>query len=170
MPHPRTNGPGGTGVTKTVTLSEKDLRAAARLFRLLADPTLLASGMPELFPATGSPGASADRETLVSRARIVFNSRRLRERYFDSQLFGEPAWDILLLLYISEQSSARMTATSLVELVHTPPTTVARWLNHLEMAELIERQDHPTDRRTVFIKLREKGRAALDSYLGSIPG
>lgn len=168
MPHPKTNGPGGTEVTKTVMLSEKDLRAAARLFRLLADPTLL--GMPDLFSATGSPGASADRETLVSRARIVFNSRRLRERYFDSQLFGEPAWDILLLLYISEQSSARMTATSLGELVHTPPTTVARWLNHLEMAELIERQDHPTDRRTVFIKLREKGRAALNSYLGSIPG
>ena len=170
MPHPKTNGPRGTEVSKTVTLSESDLKAAARLFRLLADPTLLADEMPELFPAAEKAGNRADRETLVSRARIVFNSRRLRERYFDSQLFGEPAWDILLLLYIADQSSERLTATRLGELIHVPPTSVARWLNHLEAAQFIERQAHPTDRRIIFLKLLEKGRAQLDSYLGSIPG
>ena len=169
MPRPKTDGPDETEIFKTVKLSEKDIRAVVRLARLLADPSLLADGLPEKIEAPKELVSDADRETLVSRARLVFNSRQLRERYFDAQLFGEPAWDMLLLLYIAEQSSARMTATSLGGLVHTPPTTVARWLNHLELAGLIERQAHPTDRRTIFLKLAEKGRAALVSYLGSIP-
>lgn len=170
MGRPETNDPDETQGTKTVTLTERDVRDAARLFRLISDPTLLASGLSELFPSPAQAGSGIDRETLISRARIVFNGRRLRERHFDRQLFGEPAWDILLLLYIAEQSSARLTSTRLAELIETPLTTVGRWLNHLEMDRLIERQPHPTDRRTVFIKLLEKGRAALDSYLGSILG
>jgi hypothetical protein len=151
MQYPKTKDPGETDVTKTVTLTERDVSDAARLFRLLGDPLLLASGMSEFFPTPEETGTRADEEMLVSRARIVFNGRRLRERYFDSQLFGEPAWDILLLLYIAEQSSARLTATRLGELIQTPLTTVTRWLNHLEIAQLIERQAHPTDGRSVFI-------------------
>jgi DNA-binding MarR family transcriptional regulator len=169
MGHPETNDLGDTDATKTVTLTERDVRDAARLFRLLADPTL-AGGMPALFPVPIQTGLGTGQEALISKARIVLNSRRLRERYFASELFGEPAWDILLSLYIAEQSSGRMTTSRLAEQIQTPMTTVVRWLNHLEADQLIERQAHPTDRRTAFIKLLKKGRAALDSYLGSIPG
>ena len=169
MGHPETNDLGDTDATKTVTLTERDVRDAARLFRLLADPTLT-SGMPALFPVPIQTGLGTGQEALISKARIVLNSRRLRERYFASELFGEPAWDILLSLYIAEKSSGRMTTSRLAEQIHTPMTTVVRWLNHLETNELIERQAHPTDRRTAFIKLLRKGRTALDSYLESIPG
>ena len=170
MPIPDNNGAEKPEATKTVTLTEKDLRDAARLFRLISDPGSPARGLSELFPGSAEAGAGTDRETLISRARMVVNGRRLRERYFDRQLFGEPAWDILLLLYISENSSARLTTTRLANLIDTPLTTVGRWLSHLENAKLIERQVHPTDKRTVFINLLKKGRAALDSYLSSIPG
>lgn len=163
------NGAEKPETTKTVTLTEKDLRDAARLFRLMSDLDSPARGLSAAFPGSAG-GAGADRENLISRARMIVNSRRLRERYFDRQLFGEPAWDILLLLYISENSSARLTTTRLADLIDTPLTTVGRWLSHLENAKLIERQAHPTDRRTVFINLLKKGRAALDTYLSSIQG
>lgn len=170
MPNPDNNGADKPETTKTVTLTEKDLRDAARLFRLISDPSSPTGGLSQLFPESAGAGAGTDREILISRAQIIVNNRRQRERYFDRQLFGEPAWDILLLLYVSEISSARLTTTRLADLIDTPQTTVGRWLNHLEDAKLIERQPHPTDRRTVFINLLKKGRAALDSYLSSIPG
>lgn len=166
MPKPEVKND-GTEISKTVTLTERDLRDAARLFRLLADPAVVANYLSDHFSA---PAGTKDRDTLISRARIVLGSRKLRERYFNSNMFGEPAWDILLMLYASEQSSGRLTMTRLAEWVDAPLTTVARWVKFLEEEQLVERQPHPTDRRTVFITLLAKGRTALDSYLGMIPG
>jgi DNA-binding MarR family transcriptional regulator len=156
--------------TITVKLTEQDIKDAARLFHLLAEPGGGGNGPFGFVPVARPPEAGNDREALVARARILFNSRQLRDRYFGKALFGEPAWDILLLLYIAEQSLGRLTATRLAEQIGTPLTTVVRWLNHLELEQFVERQDHPTDRRIMFIKLLAKGRSALDSYLESIPG
>lgn len=166
MPRPELNDPNAAENTTTVTLSVRDVRDAARLFRLISDPAVLHGGMPEHFPPAGP---AADHETLVSRARIVFNARRLREHYFDGDIFGEPAWDILLLLFVADQSSGRLTASRLAEQIGTPLTTTARWLNDLEMKGLVARSDHPTDRRTIFIRLEDKARAALGAYLNLIP-
>ncbi len=166
MPAPATKNRGEPKGPKTVTLTEKDMKDAARLFRLLADHAIAPNGVSEFFAKSPGP---ADRETLVSRARIVLHARRLRQRHFNRIMFGEPAWDILLMLYVSEQSAARLTLSRLAEWVETPLTTVVRWVNFLEEEELVARQPHPTDRRTVFVTLRQKGRAALDDYLGSVP-
>lgn len=154
-------------ISKTVTLTERDARDAARLIRLLADPAMVANLLPDLLPI---PAGTKDRDTLLSRARIVLSARRLRERFFNKDMFGEPAWDILLMLYASEQTSGRLTMSRLAEWVDAPLTTVLRWVKTLEEEGLVERQPHPTDRRTTFIVLLEKGRTALDSYLGMIPG
>ncbi|HYC94597.1 MAG TPA: MarR family transcriptional regulator [Sphingomicrobium sp.] len=154
-------------IPKTVALTDRDLRDATRLFRLLADPELMAKFFPEFL---STPAGTKDRDTLISRARIVLSARRLRDRFFNRDMFGEPAWDILLMLYVSEQTSGRVTMTRLAEWVDVPLTTVVRWVKTLQEEQLVERQAHPTDRRTDFIVLLEKGRKALDSYLGIIPG
>lgn len=162
---PKADSPGGDGVRKRVTLTETDIRDAARLFRLFADQAPQAGGLSDL-PSAKSD--STDRGKLVSRARTMLTARRLRERHFNRIMFGEPAWDILLMLYLSEQSSGRLTMSRLAVWVETPLTTVVRWVNFLEEQGLVERRAHPTDRRTLFINLSEQGRAALDSYFGAI--
>lgn len=151
--------------SKTVSLTDRDLKDAARLLRLLADPASPPTG--QLDP---SPRRPQDRETLIAKARMVLDCRRQREHFFNRNMFGEPAWDILLMLYVAEPSSGRLTMSRLAEWVGAPPTTVARWVKFLEEERLVERKPHPTDRRTVFISLLQKGRAALDSYLEMLPG
>ena len=47
---------------------------------------------------------------------------------------------------------------------------VLRWVGYLEKEHLIERKDHPTDRRIVFVKLAGKGRDALDAFLEEMTG
>lgn len=143
----------------SVVLSERDAREAARLLSLLA--TALTSRSPT--PLDSPRGI--DREDLIQRARIVLSSRRLRFRYFNRSMFGEPAWEILLVLYITETTEGRQSTGRLAELVETPLSTAARWIDYLDRERLIERQPHPTDKRVIYIRLSPKGRELLDSYL-----
>ena len=155
---------------KTVTLTERDLKDAARLFRLFADSTHLGDGFGGLIATEASPSAAADRQALVAKARLVLGSRLAREQYFHRDLFGEPAWEILLALYVIEDAGARFTISKLAECIHAPLSTVVRWVKTLEEQSLVSRSNHPTDRRIVFVRLLDKGREGLDGYLGAMPG
>lgn len=155
---------------KTVTLREKDVGESARLLRLISDSppwaSLVLSGDEILRYSSVAPFR---RDELISRARGVFLARRLRAQHFNRIIFAEPAWDILLLLYLADSSGGRQTIGQLAALVETPLTTVLRWVACLEKEHLVERMDHPTDRRIVFIRLTDEGRKALDAFLGEMP-
>jgi len=168
MANPERPAPGQADIAKTVTLTEKDLRDAARLFRLLVDPAMPGNGIAGLFAPPGKPAMKEDREALILRARNLLSSRRLRKQYFNRDIFGEPAWEILLALYATEESGARLTMSKLAEWIEAPLTTVARWVKALEEQSLVGRVEHPTDRRIIFIRLLETGRKALDGYLAAI--
>lgn len=162
-------GPGEPENSKTVTFTQKDLRDAARLFKLLVDPAGLGAGFPPGMPAAPSSGNdTADRQALLARARAQIDERRARKRYFHRDIFGEPAWEILLTLYVTEQSGTRLTTSRLAEWIEAPLTTVLRWVKALEEQSLVGRADHPTDRRIIFISLLEPGRTALDNYFRAI--
>jgi DNA-binding MarR family transcriptional regulator len=46
-----------------------------------------------------------------------------------------------------------------------PPTTALRWLDYPEKEKLVAREPNPTDRRTEFVEITEKGRSAMAQYL-----
>lgn len=155
---------------KPVALTEQDLKDAARLFRLFSDPALIEQLFPTHVAAETVGGGSADRQRLLAKARLVLSSRRAREDYFKRDLFGEPAWEILLALYVTEDAGARFTVSKLAECIGVPLSTAVRWVKTLEESALVRRLDHPTDRRIVFVQLLDKGRIALDAYLSALPG
>lgn len=80
-------------------------------------------------------------------------------------MFGEAAWDMLLTLYVSENDIDAMTLSHLAQLVDAPPSSALRWIEYLEAQRLVRRNPHPTDRRSLLVKLTDKGRARLESYL-----
>lgn len=151
-------------IVKTVRLTDRDVRDAARLFGLIANHGESGLQSSKEFATLPEQGE------LIKRARSVFEGRQLRTSYFNRSIFGEPAWDVLLVLYVADASDARQTIGKLAERIGVPPTTVLRWIAYLEKEGLVERQSHPTDRRVVFIRLIEKGRSALENYLRAMPG
>jgi len=155
---------------KTVTLTERDLNDAVRLFRLFADPALSGHDIGGFLSSEERAGGPSDRQSLAAKARLVLSSRLTRERYFRRDLFGEPAWEILLALYVIEDSGARFTISKLAECISAPLSTVVRWVKTLEEQSLVSRVNHPTDRRIIFVRLLDKGRKALDDYLSAISG
>lgn len=139
--------------TRTVTLSTREIRDAVRLLGRLAE-------------YDQSEGGS--RAVFVGRARRVIAERRRRIGIFGVSMFGEPAWDMLLVLY-TEEGRQRLTVGKLISATGHAPTTAQRWLDYLERQGLIRREAHPLDRRSTFVELADKGCNALDAYFSDTP-
>ena len=118
----------------------------------------------------GSP-APVLREAPVSEKTIreIIRMRRRRNQFFDEGLFADPAWDILLELYLAALSQHRVTITSLCAAAAVPPTTALRWITNLEANGLIQRRADPLDGRRVFMSLTRDGLEKLGHYFRSAP-
>jgi DNA-binding MarR family transcriptional regulator len=110
-----------------------------------------------------------DRSGLVRRAAALFKARQLRSSIFGQALFGEPAWDMLIALYLADSKGQPVTVSGLAEWARCPSTTGLRWLQVLEAKRLASRRAHPSDRRMHFVELTERGRQALDGFFARAP-
>ena len=106
----------------------------------------------------------AQRKVLQADAARVQISRDLRRKHFEAHIFSEPAWDMLLALYVIDNDRRRLRTTQLSEITNLSLSTALRWMDYLEEQDLIRRRPSPVDRRVVEIELSDKGRAAMDNY------
>ena len=119
-------------------------------------------------PASGSRAASESTSTLKdSDIQKIIDARRLRAKFFDSNLFADPAWDILLDLYRAHLAQVRICVTSVCFGAGVPVSTALRWLNALEERGLARRSQDPLDGRRFFVELTEKGAAAMAGYFAT---
>lgn len=153
----------------TVPFSERDIREAARLLALIANSDGN-GGDADLCSAQlhSAPQArQVDREVLLSRAKKHMRDRQLRRQFFNRATFGEPAWDTLLVLYISDYSGRRLTVGKLADWIDAPLSTTQRWIAYLQKEHLVDKEGHPDDKRMAYVRLLDKGRAKLDDYFAA---
>ena len=101
-------------------------------------------------------------------AREAYATRRRRATIFgNSELFGEPAWDILLDLYIAHAEKKPVSVSSACIGSAAPPTTGLRWLGVLAEHDLVMREHDPEDQRRVLVRLTERGLTAMDVFFAS---
>lgn len=107
---------------------------------------------------------------LVDTARRLIQEFELRHSFFDKNLFSDPAWLILLDLFVHNTVGRPVSVSSLYLAAKTPPTTALRWINALVDRGMIERLDDPTDRRRVHLKLSPAAYENMTAYLAGIAG
>lgn len=100
-----------------------------------------------------STPSSAQAVRRSDAALQLYGIRRERNQFFSDDLFGEPAWDILLILYWAELEQLRLTVSNVCEGAQVPPTTALRWISKLEADGMICRTSHPSDRRVIRLSL-----------------
>ena len=100
--------------------------------------------------------------------RRIIRQRQLRGRFFDGDLFADPAWDMLLDLAAARAEHTRVSVTSLCIASGVPPTTALRWIGQMTEAGLLERVEDETDRRRAFITLTEKATDAMSRYFAEL--
>lgn len=101
-------------------------------------------------------------------AREMLNSRRLITRYFDPDLFADPALDILLDLYAAAVEGKKVGTSSACIAAAVPSTTALRWIARLKAMKLIEDQPDPTDGRRKWLTLTAAAHAQMTAYLERI--
>ncbi|RYE98677.1 MAG: hypothetical protein EOO77_36830 [Oxalobacteraceae bacterium] len=70
-----------------------------------------------------------DRAAAIAVAMLEF--RRARSDALPAELLGEPAWDLLLELFIADARGQRLTGRDVSERSAIPATVLSRWLIHL---------------------------------------
>ena len=113
------------------------------------------------------PGAVDESDARKVAAQIMFETRQARSRLFPASMFSDPAWDMLIALYIADQAPA---AADLARSISASVTTAMRWIEILEAHKFIVREQSPTDRRAHTIRLSEQARNNLDSLLSEAVG
>jgi hypothetical protein len=110
----------------------------------------------------------AARPPSAQRVRHLIAMRRLRDRYFPSDLFADPAWDILLDLTASRLEKKPVSVSSLCIAAAVPPTTALRWVRMMTDQGLLERRADPADARRMFVDLSDAAYANVCGWFALV--
>ena len=138
--------------TKTINLSQQDLDSIQRLLTNLA-----------VADADRRNGAQAVTDArLLQVARTLLALRKRRADYLHRSMLGEPAYDMLLALYVAGGDGHTMTAARVAKRSGVAQSSALRWIDYLVSKQLVERGPHPSHKRAFMLQLTPKGRAALE--------
>lgn len=100
--------------------------------------------------------------------RALIARRQARSKFFDADLFADPAWDMLLDLTAAEGERQDVSVTSLCIAAMVPATTALRWIKQLVDSGVFERKSDPGDKRRAFIALSDQSRQAMSRYFAEV--
>lgn len=102
---------------------------------------------------------------LVSGARRIIHRRRRRAELFGADLFTEPAWEILLDLFVAGETQARASISSLCVATGLPSMTVIRWVDAMSTHGLVRRGRSAEDARRSHVELSPEAHEKMRRYI-----
>lgn len=134
------------------------VNARRQIKTVLAELTRLRSVLSDLDFCGSTEAISED------AVRAMLRARRRRDVIFGTELFADPAWDLLLELYAVSLEDEQTTIIRLCEAASVAPTTGLRWLGHLESKGLVARSRDPRDKRLAVVALTDLGITKMEEY------
>lgn len=98
----------------------------------------------------------------------MLTRRQLREAYFRTATFGEPAWEILLHLYVHDSAFELHPLAELIASRHTSQSGLDRWLTYLEGEGLVSQRGSNDNGAPTDVDLTSMGRRLLDDYFRAL--
>ncbi|WP_372914869.1 hypothetical protein [Sandarakinorhabdus sp.] len=140
---------------------------AQHISALSAEAQRIADALAQLAREADSAGEAQVSAAMVRR---LVKLRRDRDRHFPADLFGDPAWDMLLDLTAARMERADVAVSSLCVAAAVPTTTALRWVRTLSQAGIFVRRTDPGDARRVFITLSDEAHDAMIAWLRRFSG
>lgn len=117
----------------------------------------------------GRLDGAADQPVLrraLGLARALVAAQDLRARRFRAGLFADPAWNMLLDLFIARLEGRAICVSSLCIAARVPATTAHRWIRGMEQHGEIVRRADPIDGRRFYLAMSDQAfMAMLDQML-----
>lgn len=117
--------------------------------------------MTQIYRSRGESSSAESTDTL-GRVKQLILGRQGRTLVFPKSFFGEPAWDMLLELYVSGREGRATAVTDLSRASDQPQTTALRWIAILEQHQYLSRSPDPSDARRVLVSATSKAVAAVE--------
>jgi DNA-binding MarR family transcriptional regulator len=143
-----------------------ELALVARQLRKLADACEEYGGDDE--KSSERPAPLNPQRGLAALASRYLHHRRARDKLFPPSLFADPAWDILLDLYVAHAERRQISVTSACIASAVPQTTALRWVGRLEKERLVVRTADRSDRRRVWLTLAPTTETAISNWLSAL--
>lgn len=83
--------------------------------------------------------------------KSVIKARTVREQIFGTDIFRDPAWDMLLDLYVNREEGRETSVSSLCIAAGVPATTGLRYIAAMEKLSFLGRRKDGRDARRVLI-------------------
>lgn len=114
-----------------------------------------------------APRPARQTQSPATLARAVLQARRKREALFPD-LFADPAWDVLLDLFVAAEEGHELSVTSACVGASVPATTALRSITLLERRGLVVRRPHPTDGRGILLSLSDEAHQRMSQWCAQI--
>lgn len=134
------------------------LVAQSKTTRLAAND---ADGPPKLVKEL----AAVERLTI---AQAWLRAGQIRRSALGDRFAADPAWDMVLSIYIDGALSRKASVTKALAAAAVPPTTALRWATSLEAAGWLKRVPDQRDKRRSFLGLTEFGRSQVEAALDAV--
>jgi hypothetical protein len=120
-----------------------------------------------LVPSPSASGASNALTSLaVKKASDLIEITKRRSRLVSAaSLFADPAWFILLDLFVRQNSGLQTSVSSACHASFSPVTTALRHITMLTERNIIQRHYDPVDQRRVFLTLTDETSAEIQQIL-----
>jgi DNA-binding response OmpR family regulator/DNA-binding MarR family transcriptional regulator len=128
----------------------------------------LGQSLPPVAEARKTTAEKGPTERKRSALNDLRDIRKVRNKFFPTELFSDPCWEMLLDLYDAQLSSDEVTVTSLGVASGVPATTALRRMETLQGHGLIERVADSGDKRRTIIRLTEAGLRAVEQFFESL--
>ena len=114
---------------------------------------------------SGDPQSLAVPRDRRDFARRLLRVRQQRNVVLGADSFRDPAWDMLLDLYVQDTGQAGMMISALCIASGVPQTTALRYIYRLAQLGLVLITDHPTDQRRTMVSLSDDARPRIERLL-----
>lgn len=119
-----------------------------------------------LYHLMTQPWDEQDAVVLAGSAEQILRFRRHRDSVFQSsQLFSDPAWDILLEIFRSTSRGVAITVSDTSCCAGIASSSATRWIRSLEAAGLVWRKPDPRDKRRILLDMTPMGRVLMKRTL-----
>lgn len=93
------------------------------------------------------------------QVEVILRLHRMRQQILGAEIFGDPAWEILLQLYLSTSKGEQLATKDLDWIA--PPTTLARWITVLEERGWVECILIGVEHTDLRMRLSAEGKAKM---------
>ena len=106
--------------------------------------------------------------SIRQRVADEIRARRHRERRFGDHLFSDPAWDILLALYLAELQGRSLSAAQVCIASRVPASTALRWISGLQRRGYLLQADNVADPQKANISISSKSCDLMEAHFNRL--